>query len=81
MNIPQDKKLHFAISTFISIVCMGAADITNISVWYGFFAVVLILASKELIWDWALGKGTPEWMDFVAGLIPAIAILILELFW
>jgi len=81
MNIGQDKKLHFAISTFISIVCMGIADITNISVWYGFFAVVLILASKELIYDWALGKGTPELMDFVYGLVPAIIILILELFW
>ena len=80
MNIPQDKKLHFAISTFISIVLMGIADITNISVWYGFFAVVLILAWKEIIWDYALGKGTPEWMDFVAGLIPAVIILILELF-
>jgi len=79
MNIPQDKKLHFALSTFISIVCMGAADIINISVWYGFFAVVLIIASKELIWDWALGKGTPEWMDFVYGLVPAVIILILEL--
>ena len=79
MNIPQDKKLHFALSTFISIVCMGAADIINISVWYGFFAVVLILASKELIWDWALGKGTPEWMDFIYGLVPAVIILILEL--
>ena len=79
MNIPQDKKIHFALSTFISIVFMGAADIINISVWWGFFAVVLILASKELIWDWALGNGTPEWMDFVAGIIPAVAILILEL--
>jgi len=79
MNIPQDKKLHFALSTFISIVCMGAADIINISVWWGFFAVVLIIASKELIWDWALGKGTPEWMDFVYGLVPAVIILILEL--
>ena len=79
MNIPQDKKLHFALSTFISIVCIGAADITNISVWWGFLAVVLILASKEIIWDWALDKGTPEWMDFIAGLIPAVIILILQL--
>ena len=80
MNIGQDKKLHFALSTFISIVCMGAADITNISVWYGFLAVVLILAWKELIYDYAMKKGTPEWMDFVAGLIPAIIILIICLF-
>ena len=77
MKIGQDKYLHFAISTFISIVCMGIADITNISVWYGFFAVVLILASKELIWDYALGKGTPEWMDLVYGLVPAIIILLI----
>ena len=81
MKIPQDKKLHFALSTFISIVCMGIADITNISVWWGFFAVLLILAWKELIYDYAMKKGTPELMDFVAGLIPAVAILILELFW
>ena len=80
-KIPQDKKLHFTISTCISIVFMGIADITNISVWYGFLAVVLILASKELIWDYALGKGTPEWMDFIYGLVPAIIILILELLW
>ena len=81
MKIPQDKKLHFAISTFISIVCMGAADVMNISVWYGFFAVVLILAWKEIVYDKWMGKGTPEWMDFVAGLIPAVIILILELLW
>ena len=81
MSIPQDKKLHFALSTFISIVCMGIADILNISVWYGFFAVVLILAWKEIVYDKWMGKGTPEWMDFVAGLIPAVIILILELFW
>ncbi|MDC1301488.1 hypothetical protein N8Y76_01940, partial [Flavobacteriaceae bacterium] len=78
MKIGQDKKLHFALSTFISIVFMGIADITNISVWYGFFAVVLILAGKELIWDWALGKGTPDWMDFVFGLVPAIFILLIS---
>ena len=81
MKIGQDKYLHFAVSTSISIVCMGAADITNISVWYGFFAVVLILAWKEIVYDKWMGKGTPELMDFVAGLIPAVAILILELFW
>ena len=80
MGIAQDKKLHFALSTFISIVLMGIADITNISVWWGFFTVLLILASKELIWDWAMKKGTPEWMDFVAGLIPAIIILTICLF-
>ena len=79
MKIGQDKKLHFALSTFISIVFMGAADILNISVLWGFLAVVLILAWKEIVYDKFLGNGTPEWMDFVAGLIPAIIILILEL--
>ena len=79
MKIGQDKKLHFAISTFLSIVFIGIADITNISVWYGFFAVVLVLASKEIIWDYALGKGTPELMDFIYGLVPAIFILVISI--
>ena len=79
MKIGQDKKLHFAISTFISIVFMGIADVLNVPVWYGFFSVVLILAGKEIVYDKLLKKGTPEWMDFVAGLIPAVIILILEL--
>jgi len=79
MKIGQDKYLHFAISTSISIVCMGAAEILNTSVWYGFLLVVFILAWKEIVYDKFLGNGTPEWMDFIAGLIPAVIILILTL--
>lgn len=79
MKIAQDKKLHFVVSTFISIVIIGIADILNISVWLGFSLVVLILALKEIVYDKLMGKGTPEWMDFVYGLIPAVLILILAL--
>jgi len=78
MKIGQDKKLHFALSTFISIVCMGTADILSVSVWWGFLAVVLILAGKEIVYDKLLKKGTPEWMDFVYGLVPAIFILLIS---
>jgi hypothetical protein len=75
--IGQDKKLHFAISTFLSIVCIGIAEILNVSVWWGFLLVVLILAGKEIVYDKLLKKGTPELMDFVYGLVPAIIILLI----
>ena len=77
--IGQDKKLHFAISTFISIVFIGTADILNVSVWWGFLAVVLILAGKEIVYDKLLKRGTPEWMDFLYGLAPAIFILLISM--
>ena len=78
MKIEQDKKLHFALSTFISIVFIGIAEILNVSVWWGFLAVVLILAGKEIVYDKLLKKGTPEWMDFLFGLVPAIFILLIS---
>jgi len=40
-----------------------------ISLLSGMGAIILIGASKELIWDWALDKGYPEYEDFVATLI------------
>ena len=79
MKIGQDKKLHFAISTFLSIVLIGTADILSVSVWWGFLAVVLVLAGKEIVYDKLLQKGTPEWMDFLFGLVPAIFILLISI--
>ena len=79
MKIGQDKKLHFALSTFISIVFIGIAEILNVSIWWGFLAVVLILAGKEIVYDKLLKKGTPDWMDFIFGLVPSIFILLISL--
>jgi len=72
MKIAKDKKLHFMVSLCLSIVFI------NLFNYFGFLIVVFILAWKEIVYDKFLGNGTPEWMDFVAGLIPAIIILLLH---
>lgn len=44
----------------------------------GFIAGAVAGAAKELVWDWWLGKGEPEWFDFIATLIgAALALLII----
>ena len=32
----------------------------------GLIAAAIVGALKEIIWDWLLKKGTPEFMDFLA---------------
>ena len=32
----------------------------------GLITVAIVGALKEIIWDWLLKKGTPEFMDFLA---------------
>jgi hypothetical protein len=45
----------------------------SVSLISGIGTAVIIGASKELIWDWALDKGYPEYEDFEATLIGGIA--------
>jgi len=33
---------------------------------FGYWSIAIMLV-KEILWDWALKKGTPDWMDFIAG--------------
>ena len=35
-----------------------------------------IVGLKEVLHDWYLGKGNPEWWDFIASAIPILATLI-----
>lgn len=71
--IPQDKIKHLIVGLVLSVIFI------NIHIWGGFIFVTLVLAGKELVWDYALGKGTPEWMDFVYGFVPTVLILITKL--
>jgi len=71
--IPQDKIKHLIVGLILSVIFI------NIHIWGGFIFVTLVLAGKELIWDYAMDKGTPEWMDFVYGFVPAVLILITKL--
>lgn len=47
----------------------------------GLIAAAMIGALKEIIWDWLLKKGTPEFMDFLAtALGGAIAYMAIKLY-
>ena len=46
----------------------------------GLIAAAIVGALKEIIWDWLLKKGTPEFMDFLAtALGGAIAYMAIKL--
>ena len=71
-NIPKDKLLHFFYGTILSFIFIIVFGIK------GLWLVVIIAAAKELIYDWYMGKGNPEFNDFTFTCIPVIMFLILK---
>ena len=59
-RIKKDKLLHFIAGTYIF---MLSAIFVNL--WVALLIVVVIGALKELVYDKALKKGTPEVLDFL----------------
>ena len=59
--MPKDKKLHLLDGLALSLVA-GLLFCPLI----GLATAAVVGALKEIIWDWLLKKGTPEFMDFVA---------------
>lgn len=59
--IPKDKKLHLLAGLALSILA-------GLFVYpmFGLLTAAVVGALKEIVWDWLLKKGTPEWWDFVA---------------
>ncbi len=77
MNIAKDKKLHF-IGGIILCVFFG---IISQDILFGVEATIIISAGKEMIWDWLLGRGTPEFLDFIATVNgAAIVFILVEIF-
>lgn len=37
--------------------------------WPGFVIATVIAAAKELVWDWALKMGTPDFRDFIVAAV------------
>ena len=73
MIFKQDKLKHLLAGIGISLV-FGV----QFSPLIGLIAAAIVGALKEIIWDWLLKKGTPEFMDFLAtalgGVIAYMAI-------
>lgn len=72
-----DKWLHLLISGMLSLWMLILAN-TKSKVWIGFTICLLIAAGKELFYDMYLGKGNPEFLDFVYTIILPIIVLIIK---
>ena len=59
--MPKDKKLHLLAGLALSILA-GLFVYPLV----GLATAAVIGALKEIVWDWLLKKGTPEFLDFVA---------------
>ena len=75
MIFKQDKLKHLLIGIGIGLI-FGVL----FSPLIGLIAAAMVGALKEIIWDWLLKKGTPEFMDFLAtALGGAIAYTVIKL--
>lgn len=74
----NDKPKHFIACAAISVMTLLVLLLIGTH-WNGYeklFAIIIGTAAaiaKELIWDKWLGRGIPEFYDFVAGLLGAFA--------
>ena len=59
--MPQDKQKHLLAGLALSILA-GLLFCPIV----GLATAAVVGALKEIIWDWLLKKGTPEFLDFVA---------------
>ena len=77
-GIPKDKKDHVLLGMFIGypLQFLGVAiDMlfnTNVFFFIGTIIGISLVGLKEVLHDWYLGKGNPEWWDFIASAIPII---------
>ena len=75
MIFKQDKLKHLLAGIGISLVFS-----VQFSPLIGLITAATVGTLKEIIWDWLLEKGTPEFMDFLAtALGGAIAYMVIKL--
>ncbi len=71
--IPKDKQKHFLAGLALSLLA-GLLFCPIV----GLATAVMVGALKEVIWDWLLKKGTPEFLDFVATVLGGVGAVVLH---
>jgi len=73
--IKQDKLKHLLAGIGISLV-FGV----QFTPFIGLIIAAIVGALKEIIWDWLLKRGTPEFLDFLATVLGgAIAYMVVKI--
>ncbi len=81
-NIALDKKNHVLLGMFVGypLMILGFVidHIYNVDFMlvYGAIAGIVIVALKEIVYDWYLGKGNPELADFLYSALPILFSLV-----
>ena len=76
MIFKQDKLKHL-----LSGIGIGLIFGVLFSPLIGLIAATIVGALKEIIWDWLLKRGTPEFLDFLATAFGgAIAYMVIKLY-
>lgn len=72
MVIPLDKLFHLMGGYIIAIT------LAPFGLWWALGVCTVIAGLKELIWDWLMKKGTPEWLDFLATVAGGVAAILVH---
>ena len=75
-NIPKDKKDHVLLGMFVGYPLMILGYLIDILAGLNFVIIlggilgIVLVGLKEIVYDWLMDLGTPEWWDFIASAIP-----------
>lgn len=74
-QLPQDKANH---ALYCAVICTVLMLV--VPVLYAAAITLVVAVSKEVIHDWYLKRGTPDWCDMAANvggtLVPVLATLV-----
>ena len=77
-NIPRDKKDHVLLGMFVGYPLMILGYLIDILAGLNFVIIlsgilgIVLVGLKEIVYDWLMDLGTPEWWDFIASAIPIV---------
>jgi hypothetical protein len=82
-KIAHDKKDHVLLGMFWGYPLIALGLIIDLILGLNFMAIIggsigiILVGGKEVVHDWILGKGNPEWWDFIASAIPILFPMII----
>jgi hypothetical protein len=77
-SIAKDKKDHVLLGMFVGYPLMILGYIIDILAGLNFVIIlggilgIVLVGLKEIVYDWLMDLGTPEWWDFIASAIPIV---------
>jgi hypothetical protein len=77
-SIAKDKKDHVLLGMFVGYPLMILGYLIDILAGLNFAIIlggvlgVVLVGLKEIVYDWLMDLGTPEWLDFIASAIPIV---------